>query len=177
MTFKEQWRRRLCVLYWTLRRGRPPDKIAIPRTGLRPQHLAVILPPEFHDFDVALPVLVPLIERMNPYDVTVLVRENFRTWISPDWGLRLCCFDYAPENWFGFPREPIRRKARDLDADVVVDLTPGFSAYTAGLSASTSAPLRISLDQEQENDFYNLHFTLDGDKSLAERYDILLRYV
>jgi hypothetical protein len=177
MTFKEQLRRRLCGLYWSLRQGKPQGKIAIPRAGLRPQHLAVVLPPEFHDFDVALPILVPLIERMNPYHVTVLVRENFRTWIHSDWGLKLCCFDYAPENWLGFPKEPVRRKARDLEADVLVDLTPGFSPYTAGLSAATGAALRISLDTEEGNDFYNVFIALDEQKTLAERYDVLLRYV
>jgi hypothetical protein len=177
MTTKERLQRRLCGLWWTMRRGKLSGKFSIPKGGLRPVHLAVVMPPEFHDFDVALHVLAPLIERMNPRTTTVLVRENFRTWLSADLNVKIVTFDTAAKNWLGFPKDPFCDKLKDLEADVVVDLTPGFSPFTAALAAATGAPLRISLDTEEWNDFYNFFIALDAGKTLAERYDVLLRYV
>jgi hypothetical protein len=177
MTRKEQIMRRLCGFWWKFKNGRPSGKFSIPRGGLRPAHLAVVMPPDFHDFDVALHVLAPLMERMNPQQTTILVRENFRTWLSGDLGAKVLTFDAAAKNWLGFPPESLCGKAKDLEADVVVDLTPGFSPFTAALAAATGAALRISVDTVEWNDFYNFFITLDGAKSLAERYDVLLRYV
>ncbi|HEY3295931.1 MAG TPA: hypothetical protein VGL38_10870 [bacterium] len=177
MTLKERLRRRLCGLWWRVRGEPLSSKFTIPASGLKPEHLAVVLPPEFHDFDVAQHVLEPLMEHLNPYQTTVLVRENFRTWLSPDLGARIVTFDVAQKQWLGFPKEPVYRKARNIEADVVVDLTPAFDPFTAALAAATRAPLRISLDTEQSNDFYNFFITHDEGKSLAERYEILLRYV
>jgi hypothetical protein len=177
MTFKERSLRRLCGFWWTFRHGKPNHKFSVPKGGLRPKHLVLILPPEFHDFDVARLVIEPLIDHMNPEQTTVFVRENFRTWLSPDLGLKLVTFDPLVKNWLGFPKPDIYRKLVEIEPDVVLDLTPGFSPYTAALSAMTGAPLRISLDIEQWNDFYNFFIQLDGTKTLAERYEILLRYV
>jgi hypothetical protein len=177
MTIKERIQRRICGLLWRLKNGKLTGKFTIPKGGLRPRHLVVVMPPEFHDFDVALHILVPLIERMNPGSTTVLIRENFRTWLAADLGVQILTFDINAKKWPGFAVESICNKVQDLDADVVVDLTPGFDPFTAALSAASRAPLRISLDTEEWNDFYNFFIALDGEKTLAERYDVLLRYV
>jgi ADP-heptose:LPS heptosyltransferase len=177
MTTKERLRRRLCAFYWSVKQGKFSGSFSIPSGGLKPAHLAVVMPPEFHDFDVALHILEPLIERLNPRATTVLVRENFRTWLHSDLGVRVVCFDSEAKNWLGFPKETMCRTATALEADVVVDLTPGFNPYTAALAAATGAPVRISLDTEEWNDFYNFFITHDEGKTLAERYEILLRYV
>jgi ADP-heptose:LPS heptosyltransferase len=177
MTSKERFRRRICGLWWRFKGEPLPTTFSIPKGGLKPEHLAVVMPPEFHDFDVALHVLEPLIERLNPYSTSVLIRQNFRTWLSPDLGARIVCFDSDQKDWIGFPKDTMCRTAKSLAADVVVDLTPGFSPYTAALAAATGAPLRISLDTEQKDNFYNFFVTHEEGKSLAERYEILLRYV
>ncbi len=177
MTVWERMRRRLCGLWWSLKREPLSGKFTIPATGLKPEHLMVVLPPEFHDFDVAQHVLVPLIERLNPLETTVLVRENFRTWLSSDLRATIVTFSLEQKNWLGFPKDAMCRKVRELEADVVVDLTPYFDPYTAALAAASRAPLRISLDTEQWNDFYNFFVTHEAGKTLAERYEILLRYV
>lgn len=177
MTTKERWMKRLCGLWWTLKRGRLNSKFSIPRGGLRPAHLAIVMPPDFHDFDVAQHVLQPLIEHMNPRQTTVIVRKNFRTWLSSDLGAKFFTFDGSAKNWLGFPPDKYCDKVRELEADVVVDLTPGFSPYTAALAASSQAPLRISLATEEWSEFYNFFINLEPDKTLAERYDVLLRYV
>jgi hypothetical protein len=177
MTTKEKYMRRLCAFWWKFRHGRLTGKFSIPKGGLKPKHLLIVMPPEFHDFDVALHVLVRLIEHMNPAQTTVLVRENFRTWLSADLGVKIVTFDGNVKNWLGFPPDPLCDKVKDLEADIVVDLTPGFSPFTAALAAATGAPLRVSVDEVEWSDFYNFYISLDGAKSLAERYDVLLRYV
>ncbi|RPH94155.1 hypothetical protein EHM69_08170 [candidate division KSB1 bacterium] len=177
MTFREQLRRRLCAIYWSFRNGHLDGKFSIPATGLRPKHLAVVLPPEFHDFDVAHHFLEPLIEHTNPQAATVIVRENFRTWLSRDLPIKLVTFDLDEHDWLGFPKGNIYKKVKELEADVVVDLTPAFTPFTAALAASTAAPLRVSLDSVHEHCFYNFFLNFGPDKTLAERYDLLLRYV
>lgn len=173
----ERLRRRICGVWWRLRHGRVQDSFSIPRDGLHPDHLAVVLPPEFHDFDVARHLLDPLLARLNPRRTTVLVRDSFRTWLSSDLDARIIAFDPNLRSWLGFPRENLLRKTRDLSADVVVDLTPSYHPFTAALAVSARAPLRISLDDEFRSDFYNCLIQTGPDASLTERYDALLRFV
>ena len=177
MTLKEKFRRRLCGLWWSVQHGALDGRFSIPAGGLRPKHLAVIIPPAFDDFDVALKFLPSLIEHLNPAATTVLIAESYRTWLSRELGARIVTFDASAHDWLGFPRSQLCRKAKELECDVVVDLTPRFSPYTAALTAATGAPLRISLDEEHEHSFYNFFLTMEEGKTLTERYDILLRYV
>lgn len=177
MTWRERMKRRLFRYWWRFKFGEPPSRFAIGSGGLRPQHLALLLPPDFHDFDVAQRVLLPLVERMNPKHTTILVRENFRTWLPTGQGWQIVTFDSTARGFLGFPKPDVLHKLEGLLPDVLVDLTPSFSAYTAALATGSGAPLRISLDVEQEGTFYNFFIEFDGSSTLAERYNALLRYV
>ena len=177
MTRKEKLRRKACVLWWKLKYGKKEKSFNLSSGGVRPHHLLLILPPTFDYFDVARHMIAPLIEHMRPRFTTILLPENFRTWISNDLGARVMAYDARKKNYFGFPEPAMRRKVSELEADVAVDLTPDFCAYTAALAASSQAPLRISLDATQEQGFFNVFIEFDGEKDLSERYQTLLKYV
>ena len=177
MTWKEKLRRRICVLWWRLKYGKIERSFNLSSTGVRPHHLLLILPQSFDYFDVARQMIEPLIEHLRPRLVTLLVPENFRTWISRDLGARVIPYDYRKKNFLGFPEPDMRRRVSEVEADVAVDLTPEFNAYTAALAAASGASLRISLDSQQEPGFYNVFIESNGEKDLGERYETLLRYV
>jgi hypothetical protein len=177
MTLRRKIQRRLCTIWWQFRHPLPEDKFTIPVGGLRPKHLVVIFPPEFPDFDVAQGILSPLIAHLAPEKTTLLVRENFRTWLPDNRALKIIPFDTDLKNWLGFPKHAVFKKMQNLEADVVIDLTPGFCPFTAALAAHTGAPLRISFDSDPTNHFYNFFVCTENGKNLADRYDLLLRYV
>jgi hypothetical protein len=177
MTLREKLRRRLCCFWWTLHHESLDGPFSIPAGGLRPQHLLVVMPPDFEHFDVALRFLPSLIEHLNSSAATVLVCENFRTWLSRDLGVRTVTFNPSLRDFAGLPTSPVCRKVKELGADVAVDLTPRFMPYTAALVAASAAPLRISLDPQPEHRFYNFFLNMEQGKSLGERYEVLLRYV
>jgi hypothetical protein len=178
MTFRETWRRRICEMVWRFKNGHSkPEKFTVTGAGLQSRHLAIILPPEFHEFDIARTIYPTIIERVKPEQTTVIVRENFRTWLTKEEGTELLCFDPTQKSWPGFPKSDLLRKVKGLDADVVVDLTPGFDPFVAALAAFTQGPLRISFDIEEQHGFYNYFIRLDHSRPLAERYDALLQYV
>jgi hypothetical protein len=141
------------------------------------KNLLVVLPSNFEDFDAARHILEPLLERMKPLCATIFVRENFRSWLPNDLRARIMTYDPAQHNWLGLPKEKVTRRIGDLEANVVVDLTPGFCAFTAGLAAASGAPLRISLNHEHAAKFYNLLITPEAGRTLQERYELLLSYV
>lgn len=177
MTFREKLRRRAAWWWWKFREGAIDSPFRVTSDGVRPQHLMVVLPQEFHDFDVARNVIEPLLSRTRPRFTTICLRVNFRTWLSPDLRAKIVTFDPAKKNWLGLPTNGICEQAREVGADVVVDLTPGFSPYTAAITAASRAPLRISMESEQDSDFYNFYIQPEGERDLAGRYDMLLRYV
>lgn len=177
MTFRDKLRRRLCGTWWSFQHGSANGSFSIPAAGLKPRHLAVILPPEFDDFDIALRFLTPLIEHMNPAASTVIVSESYRTWVSRDLGARVLTFNTSEADWLGLPKSAVCHKIKELDTDVVIDLTPRFTPYTAAMAAISGAPLRVSLDTEHEHRFYNFFLTMEEGKPIGERYDLLLRYV
>ncbi len=177
MTNKEKMRRRICVLWWKLKYHRKEKSFNLSSGGIRPHHLLLILPPTFDYFDVARHMMEPLITHMRPRFTTLLVPENFRTWISADLGARVVAYDARKKNFLGFPEPDMRRRVSELEADVAVDLMPEFSPFTAALAASSLAPLRISLDSTQEPGFFNVFIEFAGDKNLNERYETLLKYV
>ncbi len=177
MTWKEQLRRRVCVMWWRIKYSRKEKSFNLSSTGIRPHHLLLILPPSFDYFDVARHMIEPLIEHMQPRFVTLLVPENFRTWLSRDLDARVVAYNYRRKNYLGFPEQAFCNKVSELETDVVVDLMPEFNAYTAGLASASQAPLRISLSTEQDLHFYNVFIEYDTEKSLKERYETLLQYV
>ena len=177
MTWKERWHRRICAFWWSFKFGRHEKSFNLSSTGIRPHHLLVILPPAFDYFDVARHKIEPLIEHMQPRFTTLLVPENFRTWLSRDLEARVLPYDYRKKNYLGFPEQGFCRKVSELETDVVVDLMPEFNPYTAGLTGASQAPLRISLDCRQEPGFYNIFIEFDEGTNLGERYETLLKYV
>jgi hypothetical protein len=177
MTWKEKLRRQACVLWWKVKYGNKDKSFSLSSAGIHPHHLLLILPPTFEYFDVARHMIEPLIKHMRPRFITVLVPENFRTWIATDLGARVAVYDPRKKNFLGFPELDLRRKVGELQVDVAVDLMPEFSPYTAALAAASLAPLRISLARTQEPGFFNVFIEYAGEKDLNERYETLLKYV
>jgi len=165
------------MAWWTLKHGKLEDHFSVPAGGLHPQHLVIVLPPEFREFDVAHRILEKLLRRLSPRTCTVLVRDGFRTWLSSDLGVRVVAFDPSAHNWLGFPKPQLVRRVKEIGADAAIDLTPGFNPFTAALAAATAAPVRVSLDCGRHNQFCNYFIQMDEAKSLPERYDALLQYV
>jgi hypothetical protein len=177
MSFKERVRQRLAMMWWSMNGDHSLTPFTIPTEGLRAKHLAVILPPDFADFDVARYAFDQLVYKLQPYKCTVLVRDNFRSWLTTDTGAHFFTYDPNRKNLLGFPENQSCQEARNLDADVVIDLTPQFSQYTAGLAAATHAPLRVSLDKEYANRFFNLIVQPARGRSLQEQYHVLLTHI
>jgi hypothetical protein len=144
--------------------------------GLSARHLVIILPPDFEDFDIARHSLDEILTRIKALETTILVRENFKSWLSAYSG-KTFSFDVGKKNWLGFPDAGTCDAAHRIGADVVIDLTPRFSPFTSRLAAATEAPLRISLDHEHAAAFYNLIVTPSAERTLPERYQLLLAYV
>ncbi len=177
MTWRERLRRKLCWTWWSFRQGLPISHCKIPAKGLKPDHLMLVLPPDFHDFDVARNIVEPLVVQLDAGKVTVMLRENFRTWLSRDLKVNVRTFDVSKKNWLGLPTNGICDTARELGVDVAIDLTPGFSAYTSAICAASGAPLRITMDNEETHGFYNVQILSHDERSLADRYVMLLKYV
>ena len=177
MSLKEKLLKQLAILWWSLRGEKLPERFSIPTGGLQAKHLVVILPPEFEEFDVARYAFDQLVDKLKPYRCTVVVRENFRSWINPDLGAKFLTFNPTHKDLLGFPENKTKQQLLNLDADVVVDLTPQFSLFTAGLAAATRAPLRVTLAKDHANRFFNLIVHPARGRSLQEQYFVLLSHI
>jgi hypothetical protein len=177
MSFKERVRKWIAMKWWSINGDHAPTPFTILSGGLQAQHLAVILPPDFKDFDVARYAFDQLVYKLRPYKCTVIVRDNFRSWLTQDTNAHFLSYDPDRKSFLGFPEHHSCKEVRELEADVVIDLTPQFSQFTAGLTAATKAPLRVSLDKEYANRFYNLIVQPARGRSLQEQYHVLLTHI
>ena len=168
MTLRQRLHRRLCMAWWTLKHGKLEAHFSVPAGGLHPQHLVIVLPPEFREFDVAHRILEKLLRRLSPRTCTVLVRDGFRTWLSSDLGVRVVAFDPSAHNWLGFPKPQLVRRVKDIGADAVIDLTPGFNPFTAALAA-----LLQPLCHRQDEDAGTVHIREVSDVHVL--YNVLRR--
>ena len=141
------------------------------------KHLCIVLPPDFDNFELALRALPEVVRRIGAPQTTVWVRDNFRTWISSDLPIRLHPYQLQQVDWFFRPSHDVLHQMSALDCDLIIDMSPTATLYTSALVAASRAGTRVALSNERNHHLCNLLIHADPQRSLSERYDVLLTYL
>jgi len=153
MTIKERigWK----LLDW--RKHDPPaGRIALPHAARGARTACIVLPANFDDFDVVRTILPELLIRLIDAQVTIWVRENFRSWLIINESCTVVNYDPADATRFGLPDSGTLRHARAQEYDLLLDLSLAPDLYVAALVKEARATTKVALAHPHTLDLYNL---------------------
>lgn len=78
------------------------------------------------------------------------------------------------QNWLGVPNERYLSELRSQDFGLIIDLNLQPDKICAYICALSEAPVRINLISGKYDHVYNLYFRSDQEKSLEDRYKLIL---
>lgn len=78
------------------------------------------------------------------------------------------------QNWLGVPNERYLNELRAEDFDLIIDLNEEPDKICAYICALSRAPVRINLTSGKYDHVYNLYFRSEDDKSVTDRYNLIL---
>lgn len=80
-------------------------------------------------------------------------------------------------NQLGFPKKNIRHRIIATDFDIIIDLNFDFHLLSTFLCQISRAPVKICLDNQEREPYYNFSFRTTSQKNLEEKYQVLTKYV
>ncbi len=78
------------------------------------------------------------------------------------------------QNWLGVPNERYLDELRSQNFDLIIDLNIQPDKICAYICAFSEAPVRINLISGKYDHVYNLYFRSEQEKSIDERYKLIL---
>lgn len=79
------------------------------------------------------------------------------------------------QNWLGIPNDRYFKEMRSEAFDLIIDLNLQADKICSYICALSHAPIRINLISGEYDHVYNLFFRSDEEKSLQERYGLILK--
>lgn len=80
-------------------------------------------------------------------------------------------------NFFGIPNKHIRKKLRNLNADIAVDLTTDFNPLSAYVCLISNARMKICFSKPRSELVFNYQIAPHADSKGPDRYRVLARYI
>ncbi|HDP99531.1 MAG TPA: hypothetical protein ENN22_10175 [bacterium] len=80
-------------------------------------------------------------------------------------------------NPFGLPKRKLKHKIMATHYDIVIDLNQNFHPLSTYLCRKTDAALKVCLENQEREPFYNFSVRTQIETALAEKYKKLLKYL
>jgi len=80
-------------------------------------------------------------------------------------------------NQLGLPKKILRHRILATDFDIIIDLNFDFHLLSTFLCQISHAPVKICLDNQDREPFYNFSFRTTSRKNLEEKYLALTKYL
>ena len=172
------FRERMSATYWRVKSLKlKDDPFALPDTLIDPRSILVTMPFDSREFEMANEALTLLDNHYPRTKIAVCLNETFRTWIPRMLIQRSIIVNTTDFNMFYWPKKALIRKIQSLKCDVAIDLNPDLHIGYAALCALSGANVRIALDKQYSNLFFNFVVRSETTHKLRHRYDALVKYL
>jgi hypothetical protein len=106
-----------------------------------------------------------------------LTRENYNSLleINQPHGIIFVTSDDVSQ--LGLPKKKLQNKILATNFDIIIDLNLDFHLLSTYLCQISHAPLKICLDDQNREPFYNFSFRMNSQKNSEEKYQGLLKYL
>ncbi|MCB9366145.1 MAG: hypothetical protein H6506_02895 [Calditrichaeota bacterium] len=163
------------LLSW---RAKPETNGVVELPGLirNARRVCVLLPANFDDFDLVRTFLPDVLEKLEGRQVTIWVRDNFRSWLVINELCTVSSYDPSRATRFGLPTPDTLRAAKAFEHDLLIDLSVTPELYVTALADSLRASTKIALEHRESRDLYHVLVESNSTDN-ARRVSALLQYL
>lgn len=80
-------------------------------------------------------------------------------------------------NWLGLPSKGLRKRMAEAEADLALDLSPGFNPVSSALCLASGARLRVGFAGPVADLAFNFQIAPFNARSGLDRYEVMVRYL
>ena len=153
------------------------DIIDIFGTLTEARSVLVFMPDKLEDFGIARKFIFKLIEDFPKAKFQFVIRKRYESLIDSYNSYGIIFVADNDVNFFGLPKKDLKQKILAMNYDIVIDLNDGFHLFSTYLCQKSRAKLKICLDNQDREPFYNFYFRAQAQENLEDKYQKLVQYL
>jgi len=139
--------------------------------------IMVFMPDRLEDFGIARKFMVKLMDDFSKAKFQFVIRQNYQSLLDGDQRYGTIFVSEKDVNLLGLPKKELKKKILAAEYDIVIDLNDDFHLPSTYLCQKSRASLKICLDHEKREPFYNFYFRTQPNESLENKYKKLIQYL
>jgi len=139
--------------------------------------LLIIMPDNADHFEVARNIISEIKNDFTNAKLVFLTRENYKTLLDVSLPHGTIFVSQEDINQLGLPKKNLQHRILATDFDIVIDLNFDFHLLSTFLCQISHAPVKICLDNQDREPFYNFSFRTTSQKNLEDKYKVLTKYL
>ena len=137
----------------------------------------IIMPDNLEHFGIARNFIPEIKNNFSDAKIIFLTRENYHSLLEINHPHGIIFVTPEDINQLGLPKKKLQNRILATDFDIIIDLNLDFHLPSTFLCQISAAPVKICLDEQNREPFYNFSFRMNAQKNLAEKYQGLLKYL
>ena len=144
---------------------------------VRTENVLIFMPNKIEHFGAALKSLENLRKLKPNWKITVITKLEMVTFIDSNLKVDILPYSNDDLNFFGLPKESIKRLFDQTTFDLALDLKLTFDIISIILFQLSGAPLKVSFDSTEKAPFYNFGIRVDPAETLTNKYNAIVKYI
>lgn len=153
------------------------DVVDFAATLISAKSILIFMPDKLEDFGIALKFLKKFRQDFAGVNIDICTRDNYQNLISSNHLDGMIFVTSDDINPFGLPKRSLQHKIMATHYNIIIDLNQDFHPISTYLCQKSDAALKICLDDQDREPFYNLYFRTQLKTKLEEKYKRLFNYL
>jgi ADP-heptose:LPS heptosyltransferase len=141
------------------------------------QSILVFMPEKLEDFGIARKFIDELMADFPAAKFLFVIKQKYQSLLNGNKNYGTIFVSDKDVNFFGLPKKELRQKILATAYDIVIDLNDDFHLPSTYLCLKSRASLKICLDDDRREPFYNFYFRIRPDEKLNNKYKKLIQYL
>lgn len=165
------------LLGWRAQRRRQAEMIDVTTQFTQIKTGIILLPENTASLPVAIEKYKELQHIFNETTFEYLFLKNAPIELPGDIAERTKYIEKQDLTFLGTPSKSFMQAYAKQDFDLLIDLNDEFEIFATFFASESKAKLRVCLANPHRDAFYNFQVNAFNTKTLAEKYNILLKYL
>ena len=139
--------------------------------------ILIFMPDKLEDFGIARKYVNKIMADFPKANFQVVIRESYRSLLDGVIEYGIVFVAEKEVGIFGLPKKKLKQKIFTKKHDIVIDLNNEFHLLSTFLCRISDAALKICLDNEDRELFYNFYLRTNVQEKLEKKYEKLVYYL
>ena len=139
--------------------------------------MLIFMPDKLEHFAIARKFLNQIKIDFPQAKIVIYTRESYQHLLETRYNDGIIFVAPHDINPFGFPKRKLQHKIMAIDFDVIIDLNQDFNLSSTFLCQKSNAALKICLDNQNREPFYNFCFRTSVQTGLEDKYRKLINFL